>query len=580
MHRRWRISQADPRAREQLSRALAVPPLVATVLAVRGVGTPEDAEAFLRPTLSSLPDPDGIPGLAGAADRVARAVGGGETVWVYTDYDVDGVTSAALLAEFFDACGAPCRVRLPRRDREGYGLGPDTIRELAGEGARLVLTADCGITAVAAADAARQAGIDLVITDHHTPVGELPRAAAVANPRLPGSNYPDDRIAGVGVAWNLAAAVRRRLRDAGRFGPGRPEPDLRGLLDLVAVGTVADVAPLVGVNRVLVAHGLRDLNHRPRPGLRALGEVAGIRGPVRAGHIGFQLGPRLNAGGRMDGPEDAFALLRCTEPREARRLAAALDAVNRQRREVERAAVDAALDQVDRAGWVEADRWSLVVFGDDWHPGVVGLVASRVAERHHRPTVALTRADGRVKGSARSVPGLDLVDALAACRDVLGRFGGHAAAAGLELGSPAPEAVDGFRDRFERSVRERLAAGDRVPVLRADAEVEFVDLTPDAVGGLGVLEPFGFGNPTPVLVSRAVTVRAVRPLGRDGTHRRFVLGAGGERLDAVAWRPGDRLDWVSAGAQVDVAHTPRLHTWNGRTRVQLTIEGLRPAQPA
>ena len=318
MTHRWTIRDGDPRAREELSRALSVSGLVAAVLVARGITGLEPARTFLSPTLAELPDPRSIPGMDVGARRLAEAVMNGDFLWVYADYDVDGVTSAALLTEFLAQCGTRSRVHLPRRDREGYGLHASALEEIAAQGGQLVVTADCGIAAVDAARRAAELGLELIITDHHTPGDELPRAAAVVNPKLPGSTYPEPAPAGVGVAWNLAAATRRELRSRGWFdAAGRSEPDLRGLLDLVALGTVADVVPLRGANRLLVRYGLEVLNRAPRPGVTALCEVAGVRGALRGGHIGFQLGPRLNAAGRMADPLAALRVLTSRDPGEA-----------------------------------------------------------------------------------------------------------------------------------------------------------------------------------------------------------------------------------------------------------------------
>ena len=574
------VRARDPGAWETISRALGVSPLVARVLEARGLAADEPAgsvERFLRPRLADLPDPLGIPGMAGAARRVAEAVREGHPIWLYTDYDVDGVTSAALLSEFLEACGARPGIRLPRRDREGYGLHPEAVQEMAAQGARVVVTADCGIRAVEAARTARELGVDLVVTDHHTPGPEVPEAAAVVNPRLPGSRYPDEALAGVGVAWNLAVAVRGALRETDHFS-GRPEPDLRELLDLVAIGTVADVAPLVGVNRVLVAAGIDRINRSPRPGVRALAEVARVRGRIRAGNIGFQIGPRLNAAGRMQGPREALEVLRSRDIARARELARLLDRVNRERRDSERRTVEAASGRVDREGWWPG-RWSLVVEGDGWHPGVVGLVASRLVERFHRPTVVLSRVDGRLKGSARSVQGLNLVEALSACRDLLARFGGHAAAAGLELRPDLavdPEGVTAFRERFEAVVRDLLSAEDLVPVLTADAEVGLDDLGLEAVRDLSVLEPFGVCNPRPLFVARDVRVLDVRPVGAEGTHLRFRVQQGRAAFDAMAWRAGKGARGVRPGQRVDLAFVPETAEWKGVERVRLVLADLRP----
>ncbi|HSH68330.1 MAG TPA: single-stranded-DNA-specific exonuclease RecJ [Deferrisomatales bacterium] len=572
MTQRWTIRDGDPRAREELSRALSVSGLLAAVLVARGIAMPDPARAFLSPTLGELPDPSGIPGMDAGARRLAEAVMNGASLWVYADYDVDGVTSAALLTEFLAQCGARPRVHLPRRDREGYGLHASALEEIAAQGGQLVVTADCGIAAVGAARRAVELGLELIITDHHAPGDELPLAAAVVNPKLPGSAYPEPAPAGVGVAWNLAAATRRELRLRGWFdAAGRAEPDLRDLLDLVALGTVADVVPLRGANRVLVRHGLEVLNRVPRAGVVALREVAGVRGTLRGGHIGFQLGPRLNAAGRMGDPLAALQLLTSSDPGEAGRLAGELDRVNRERQTEERGIADAAVARVAEEQWWP-QRWSLVVDGEGWHPGVIGIVASRLVERYHRPAVVLGVVDGQARGSARSIRGLDLHRALGQCADLLTRFGGHAAAAGLQL---PEEQVPGFRARFEAAVRDMLGEEDLVPELVVDAEVAFSELHRDAVADLVRLEPFGPGNPGPVLVSRGLTLVDLRTMGQEQEHIKLRLEQGGRSLDAVAWRQASEFAALRRGAVLDVAFSPEVNFWNGAERVQLTIRGVR-----
>ncbi len=341
----------------------------------------------------------------------------------------------------------------------------------------------------------------------------------------------------------------------------------------MALGTVADVVPLRGVNRALVTAGLRQLNRKPRAGVKRPREVAGVRGALRAGHIGFQLGPRLNAAGRLEGPQEALALLSAADLSTARPLAARLDELNRRRQAEERSILEEASARVERERWWPG-RWSLVVESEGWHAGVVGIVASRLAERYTRPTVVLAVDGGAAKGSARSVPGLHLHETLSDCADLLDRFGGHAAAAGLGL--PA-SSVGEFRERFEAAVRSRLAPDALVPVLLLDAEAAFAELTEPAVADLGTLEPFGAGNPSPGFLSRGARVLDVRPLGREGEHLRFRLGQGGVRVEAVAWRRAASLGHVRPGDVVDVAYTPQIRSWGGAASVQLQVEEMRPA---
>jgi single-stranded-DNA-specific exonuclease len=544
------------------------------VLAARGLSDASAARTFLGSTLSDLPDPLLIPGMSDAVKRLVRAAETGELLWIYTDFDADGVTSAALLSTFFHSAGIACRTWLPRRDREGYGLHTEPLEAIAREGGGCVVTADCGITAIEPALVARRLGLGLVITDHHTPGDVLPDADAVVNPKIGGNTYPDSMIAGVGVAWNLVAALRRELRERNWFSDGRTEPDLKEFLDLVALGTVADVVPLRNVNRIFVRSGLMSMNREPRPGIQALAEAAGLRGEIRAGHLSFQLGPRINAAGRMEGPNEAVDLLVSGGMSEARALASRLDKLNRERREEEASTLASALHTVERQGRYPGCR-SLVVEGAGYHPGVVGIVASRLVERFYRPTVVLAVNGDQARGSARSIQGLDLHDALRACERLLIRFGGHRAAAGLTL---ATSNIPAFREAFEEAVSARLGTEDYVPLVEADAEPPIEEFTAQAVGDISRLEPFGYGNPTPLFMFRGLTVRDRGQLGGDGGHIRLRLEKGPVEVEAVGWHMADRLAFASPGTRLDLMATVRLRDWKGVSRVQLALEDVRRAE--
>jgi single-stranded-DNA-specific exonuclease len=570
---RWVLRETDVEAKDCLTGEVGHA-LLASVLAARGFSPGAEADTFLSPSLASLPDPLLLPGMEAAVDTLARAAEAKETVWVYTDYDVDGVSSAALLSKFFTASGISSQVRLPRRDREGYGLNSQALREIAASGGRTVVTADCGIDAMDEARLARELGISLVITDHHIPGSRLPEAAAVVNPKLPSSRYPDADLAGVGVAWNLAAALRRRLRDNGHFASSG-EPDIRRFLDMVALGTVADVAPLLRVNRTLVTYGLSELNRpRPAPGIEALAEASGISGRVRSGHIGFQLGPRLNAAGRMSDPREALELLCTDDSAHARLLAERLNELNRQRRTVEGTTLDEAVARIAAEEWYPA-RWSLVLESGDWHPGVLGIVASRLAERYIRPALVISAEGDEARGSARSIPGLHIHETLAACAEFLEEFGGHAAAAGFRI---RRSRIAPFRERFEEEVRSRITAEAFVPVITLDAETSFGALSLDAVEELEKLEPFGMGNPTPAFLSTGISVIDIHPLGRSGEHLKLQLEQGGKKLAAKAWRQAEALAHLAPGQRIDLAYKPEVNNWKGRKSVELIVKGARSPQ--
>ncbi len=570
MTARWNVKTINPDLVGQLASGLGVCRLTATVLAARGFENARDAELFFNPTLSSLPDPLGIPGMAVAVKFLADAIGDGSPLWVYTDFDADGITSAALLATFFNDIGVKCRTRLPRRDREGYGLHVSVLEEIHREGGGTIITADCGVTAVKEAKRARELGIGLVITDHHNPTEELPQADGLVNPKLEGCEYPDPMIAGVGVAWNLAAALRRELSERGWFST-REAPDMKGYLELAALGTVADVVPLKNVNRVIVHFGIKRMNAVRSVGINALAQVAGVDGGLRAGHLAFQLAPRINAAGRMDDPARALELLICPDPAKAGALASHLDKLNRQRRDEESGVLESARSTVEENGW-NTDNWSIVVDGDCYHQGVIGIVASKLVEAYHRPTIVLSVDGETAKGSARSIPGFDLHEALGDCDELLIRYGGHKAAAGMTLETAnIPE----FRDAFEKAVRARLAEEDLTPSILIDAVASPVELDMATLGELDKLEPFGFGNPTPVFRLDGVTVKQVKAIGRDGVHIGLTVEAGGSTLDVVGWGKAVEMEGIRPGDTLDLVGNVRVRTWRGSSTIQFTLKDFR-----
>jgi single-stranded-DNA-specific exonuclease len=550
-----------------LAAALRLHPLAARVLAARGHADPAAAEAFLSARLADLPDPFAMKGMEAAVARIARALEAGERIACYGDYDVDGVTSTALLCGFLRAAGADVITYTPHRLVEGYGLNREAVARLAAQGVRLLVTLDCGITSVEEVRAAAELGVDTVVVDHHTVPVELPAAAAILNPHQPGCGYPSKELAAVGVTFALAMALRRRLREAGRFGARRPEPNLKDALDLVALGTVADVVPLVGANRILVRWGLEVLTRSRRPGVRALLSVAGVAAgtPVTAGQVGFRIAPRINAAGRLDDAGRGVRLLLSEDPAEARSLAEELDRENQARQEIERRILDQAL--ADAAARVGEGVRGLVLARDGWHAGVVGIVASRVVERFHRPAVLIAMDDAGGKGSGRSIEGFHLYDALSACSGHLARFGGHRHAAGVtvERAALAP-----FRAAFEAYAAAHVADDDLVPRCRIDGWLEDGDVTERAAEELARLGPFGAGHPEPVFALRGAAARA-RTVGAGGTHLKLSLGRG---LDAIGFGMGDRLP-LCADGPVEAAFTVGFDEWDGTRRLQLRLKDVR-----
>jgi len=566
------MPEASEEAAARLSAGLGLHPLAARVLAGRGLSTAEAASEFLKGSLADLPDPFTMKGMAKAVERVCRAIGSGEKLTLYGDYDVDGVCSTSLLRLFLEGQGAKVATYIPHRIEEGYGLNLQAIERIAADGTRLLVTLDCGIASAAEIARANALGLEVVVADHHTVPEALPPALVVLNPHQPGCGYPTKHLCAAGVAFNLCMGLRRRLREQGAFSQ-RPEPNLRELLDLVALATVADVVPLTGANRIFVRHGLAEISRARRPGIRALKEVAGLGGeePVTAGDLGYKLGPRINAAGRLADAAEGLRLLCAPNLDEARALARELDSANRERQLIEQQILAGAVEQAQ----ARPQARGLVLHSETWHPGVIGIVASRIVERFHRPTVMVAVKDGMGRGSARSIEAFHLYDALAACSEHLARYGGHKHAAGLSVEASR---LGAFIEAFERIARERLTDGDLVPRLRLDALVRPEELDERGAEAVAALGPFGAGNPNPVFAARAASVQPrILPSKRDGEkgHLKLKLDAA-PKLDAIGFSMADRA--ALAEGPVDLAFQLGIDEWNGRRRVQLKLKDLRAAK--
>ncbi|HEX9241342.1 MAG TPA: single-stranded-DNA-specific exonuclease RecJ [Anaeromyxobacter sp.] len=560
-------AEADAAGAARLATALGLHPLAARVLAARGLAAPADAERFLAAALADLPDPRTMKGMDAAVARLLRALDAGERIALYGDYDVDGVTSTALLAGFLRACGGDVVTYVPHRLVEGYGLNVAAVEKLVAQGARLLVSLDCGITAAAEVRAAAALGVDTVVVDHHTVPVELPAAQAILNPHQPGCAYPSKDLAAVGVTFALAMALRRALRERGSFGAARPEPNLRDALDLVALGTIADVVPLVGANRILVRRGLDVIAEGRRPGVRALKRVAGIPEgtEIGAGQVGFRLAPRINAAGRLDDAGRGVRLMLEDDAERADALARELDRENQARQELERTILEEALH--DAAARVAGGARGLVLARDGWHAGVVGIVASRIVERFHRPAVLVALGEGEGKGSGRSIEGFHLHDALQACADHLVRFGGHRHAAGVTISRGS---LDAFRVAFEAHAAAHVRDEDLVPRCRIEGWLAEGEISERAALDLAKLGPYGAGHPEPVFALRGAASRA-RTVGAGGAHLKLALGG----LDAIGFGMGDRLGLCDGS--LEAAFTVGLDEWDGRRRVQLRLRDVRPA---
>jgi single-stranded-DNA-specific exonuclease len=532
---------------------------------VRGITGVEDAKRFLRPQLEHLHDPASLADGPRAAERIVGAIRSGETIFVHGDYDVDGICATALYTRWLRALGGTVVPFVPHRLRDGYDFSSGGLAAAREAGASLIVTADCGTVAHETVLGARAAGIDVVVTDHHTVGAELPQAWAVVNPRRDDCAYPEKELCGTGLAYKVCALVGRLL--------GADEADLFAYLDLVALATVADLVPLDGENRVLVSFGLRRFARTRVVGLQALLSVAVVQPEdVTAGKLGFVIAPRINAAGRIGESMDALRLLLTEDGAEARTLAERLDATNRARQEEDGRTLDEALRLLAERYEPEAD-FGVVLWSEGWHPGVIGIVASRVVECVHRPVVLVAVERGRGRGSARSVPGFHLYDALHQCARHLGRFGGHRQAAGMDIDESA---LPAFRDDFNAVARARLTRESLRPTLRPDLELEPTAVDLDVLHWLSYLGPHGIGNPGPLFLAREVTLDRPRRVGE--AHLKAEIVAGGTRLEAIGFGLAERHPPEALGtSRWDVLFKLERNEWRGRARPQARLVDLRRA---
>ena len=559
----WSLGDADPTAAERIRQELALHPAVARLLVRRGIAEPDDARRFLRPSIADLHDPLLLTDLERGVDRLLETVASRERVVVHGDYDVDGVSATVMLRRALALLGGEVDHYIPGRLTDGYGLLPQTVERLHEHGVRVIVSVDCGIRSSEAAERARSLGIDLIITDHHEPGAELPAALAVINPRRADCSYPDKHLAGAGVAFKVVQALCRRS--------GHPEW-LPAFAKLAAIGTLADAVPLRGENRVIARVGLDGLTAGPNAvGLQALLDTSGLSGRrVESEDVAFRVAPRINAAGRMRSADLAARLLLATgreQAAAARQLAEELDTENGRRR-AEEAAVAAAAQRVVCEDPLAAEARLLVVWGDGWHRGVIGIVASKLVETFTRPAIVLSVDGATAHGSGRSIPGFDLLAALEQCAELFTRFGGHRQAAGLEL--PA-ERLPELRRRLGAYARTRIGTEDLIRRLEIDDTLALADIRHPLVEGLRALEPFGSGNPRPVF--RATRVEVVDgPRTMKEQHLRMTVRQGGARFRAVAWRAADRAAFFEAHrAGLQLAFSVVENTYQGHTSTELTV---------
>jgi single-stranded-DNA-specific exonuclease len=603
--KRWRVidaedTSASDRAAE-LARAIGTSPVTAQLLINRGLCECEAARAFLKPTLKDLVEPSLIPGLTDAARIVAQAVRDKKKIVIYGDYDVDGITGSSILWHALKLMGGDVRCYIPHRIDEGYGLNADAVRQLCDEGTQLLITVDCGITAIDPVRVARERGVDVVVTDHHEwknavrdegrvtrdesadaatsslvpgPSPLLPDANAIVHPRLPGTQYPNPHLCGAGVAFKLAWGVGQQLGG----GAGKVSPAMKDFLveatALAALGTIADVVPLVGENRVLARFGLGCVKASKLNGIRALIASADLDGKnIDSYHVGFLLGPRLNACGRMGHARLAVEMLTDANVMRAEEIASYLEGQNRERQAEEKRILDQAIEQATSLGMHNADHHAIVLGAEGWHPGVIGIVASRLVDRFHKPTVVVAfDGEGHGHGSCRSIAGFHLARALDACTTHLIKHGGHEMAAGLGV---TRENFEAFRAAFLVHAKEAIAPEQLVPELRIDTVAGLEHVTHALVDEMSRLGPFGNGNPRPVLACRGVTLTAApKVVGKKGEHLQLFIRQGNRYMKAIAFNAASMLDKLKPGKPIDLAVEPQLNEWNGQVNVELQVRDI------
>ena len=565
MKRRWKLPDEEERAQAiALASEMSVPRAFAAVLVRHGVTSAAAAAAFLNPDREVLHDPLLLPDIEVALERLRTAVDEKQKVFVCGDYDVDGITSVVVVKRCLEAAGLDVGFYIPNRLTDGYGLSDSGVRIARDSGVKLIITVDSGVTGHAEIDLASSFGIDVIVTDHHEPQETLPNALAVVDPKRKDSNYPYPHLAGVGVAYKLMEALARDYREVAH--------SVEENLDLVAVGTVADIVPLDSENRVLTTLGLERLRMTSNPGLSALMEVAGVEpARVQAPHIGFALGPRLNAAGRLGDASIGVELLTTEDAAKAGEIARKLDQENKKRRSLETEVLKDATRLLEESVDLTTKR-SIVLWSSGWHPGVIGIVASRLAKQHNRPTILLAVSDGMGKGSGRSIPGFDLHSALVGCKDFLTSFGGHRHAAGVSL---PEERLPKFRECVELAVSSSLTAEDLVPVIDIDSLVTLAECDFDLVKHMKQMRPFGAGNPEPVFGTRDVKLIAAKSVGNG--HLKLTVAQGDRVMDAIGFGMADALDELrGGGGMVALAYVLEENTWRGVTDLQLRLKDVQP----
>lgn len=564
--KQWLLSSPQLELTQELSRELKISPLTAQVLINRGIKTAEAADIFLNPRLANLQDPLKIPNIVEAAKRVLLAKARGEKVLVFGDYDVDGVTGTAILVHTLNFMGIPADYYIPHRYGEGYSLSLDSVKTIAESGVKLIITVDCGTSSSAEVARANELGMEVIVTDHHNLPQELPQAYAIVNPKLIPGEHPSKNLSGAGVAFKFAWAL---LRVAGI----KDSQFLTSLLDLASLGTVSDVVPLTEENRILAMAGIRLINDRKRLGIKHLLEAASVRGKVSVNNIYFGLAPRINAAGRLEHAYKSLELMLTSDASKARSLAAELNKINVRRQGIGAKIKEQVFFQLED-GYVEKNKL-VVLSGENWHPGVIGIVASQVVDRFSRPTVLVGVNDGVGRGSARSIDGFNIFELLESCRDLFLDFGGHAGAAGFEIEA---NNIAELKKRLQQEMDQKVSFEELRAAVVIEATIDPVRISMGLVKELEILAPHGEGNPQPVFMSRGLKLYEMRQVGKTGSHLKLKLTDNEVILDVIGFGFGDLAEKLSYDNSYDVAYKLETNEWDGFESVQLRLVDIRRAE--
>ena len=573
LNKKWLFANAEEEAVDRLKEDHGLSTLLAQLMVNRGLGDPTAARFFLDAQLDTAHDPFLMLGMDVAVRRIVQAIQNRETVTIYGDYDVDGVTSAALVVHFFRELGAPVDYYLPNRMEEGYGLNDQALDTIKARGGRLVITADTGITALSQVAHANKIGMEVIVTDHHQVAVEgLPDALAILNPHQPECTYPFKFLSGVGIVFKLATGIRRALLEAGW--DADKLPNLKKHLDLFTLGTIADMSPLIDENHVLTSHGLEALRTSVKPGVIALKSVVGIDGKVDSSSVGFGMGPRLNAAGRLGQPDRGLHLLVSSDLNEAMEMAKSLEALNEERKETQKWCFEEAEYLLGRQVDLENEN-VIVLASENFHQGVIGIVAAKLAEKFYRPAILIALVDGKGKGSARSIPAFNLVKAMTQCSEHLIQYGGHAYAAGLNIEEGR---VDDFRKAMNKVGDQYLTAESLVAELKVDTTLRMEEITQELYGEIESLEPFGQMNKVPIFISREVRARDVKFVGREDNHVRFRAFQGNQFRNVIGFNLAHAFQSIDGNQPVDIVYELHRNTWGGRNSIEMKLLDLRNSE--